>query len=92
METSKTSKKGIYVISFGKENSLEPLRDSNHDGIVVDDDMPRIDINIKGGDKLTATTKNGKVTEVTRNGKKINKISAERKIKEIESQEKEETR
>ena len=89
METSGKSNKGIYVISFGKsENILEPLKESNHDGILVPEDMPRIDLQIKSGDRITVETKNGKVATVTRNGKKISKSLVSGKTKKIIEKEK----
>lgn len=89
MEPSEKSRKGIYVISFGKDmEPRNPLVETNHSAVAIPDELPRIDVQIKGGDKVTAETRNGKVVRVTRNGVKIDKSCIKGKGKEIEEKEK----
>lgn len=93
MEPSKKSNKGVYVIEFGKEKDQnKELEVGNKNAVILPDELPRIDVQIKGGDQLTATTKNGKVVEVTRNGVKIESYYISGKKSEIEKEEKKKDR
>ena len=84
------STKGIYVVSFAKENPENQLVNLNNDAVILPGEMPTIDMTIKGGDQIQASTEKGKVTTVTRNGRKIPKHLVPGKVREIEEKEKEE--
>lgn len=63
------------------------MKAKNHEGIILPEDMPKLDIAIKGGDYLEVQTRNGKVRTASRNGRKIDKRLIAGKTAQIEKEE-----